>query len=141
MVSSTSFVDDICTYIADKTDFYYGSASTLPGGKTSWLKAGELQKDVNGVYAMQAPVGSPDPETGVMYFRIIFWALNTSTEDAYTDLQTINNLLFSNHDFPTQNFYVFQSFLEGQSEDWDRTIDNLKALTLSAIFYVRYLIS
>jgi len=57
------------------------------------------------------------------------------------DLQKIYDLFYLNHDFPTDNFYVFQSFMEGQAEDWDRTIDNLKALSLSAIFYVRYLIS
>ena len=141
MGASTRFLDDICSYIGDKTDFYYGDADVLPGGKNSWLKAGELPKDTNGVYAMQIPTEAPDRETGVMDFRIDFWALNQSTADGYADLQKIYDLFYLNHDFPTDNFYVFQSFMEGQAEDWDRTIDNLKALSLSAIFYVRYLIS
>lgn len=141
MVASTSFLDDICTYVADKTDFYYGAASTLPGGKSRWLKAGEISRDLKGVYAVANPTMQPDRETGVMYFSVTFWAINPSTAQASEDLQDIYDLFYLNHDFPTNNFYVFQSFLEGQIEDKDRTEENLKVLNLSAIFYTRYLIS
>lgn len=141
MASAVSFVDDLCSYIADKTDFYYGGNNTLPVGKTRWLKAGEIQRDLDGVYAVTNPARPPDPETGVMYFGVTFWAVNSSTEQADRDLQTIYELFYMNHDFPTDNFYVFQSFFEGQIADRDRTTENLKLMNLSAIFYCRYLIS
>lgn len=141
VASSVSFVDDICEYISEKTDFYYGADASLPSGKTRWLKAGRLPRGLNGVYAMGSSTRPPDPEDGIMYFSLQFWALNKSTEQADRDLQVLNDLFYGNHDFPTDNFYVFQSFLTGQSEDWDETVEGLKVLSLSAIFYVRYLIS
>lgn len=139
MVASRSFLEDICVYVGDNTDFYYGDGS-LPAGQ-KWLKSGEIQRNVAGVYAVSDPSPAPEPEDGVMYFGVSFWAINPSTEQAYEDLQSLYDLFFGNHDFPTQNFYVFQSFLAGQISDGDRTEENNKVLVLSAIFTVRYLIS
>lgn len=140
MTSNTNFVDDFCTYISSVSPrFYYGDGD-VPAGKV-WLRAGELQRDTPGVYCVANATREPDPEDGIMYFSVTFWSLNPSTQDGYNNLQVLFDLFFGNHSFSTNNYYIFQSFLDGQVVDEDRTQENNKVLSLSATLFVRYLIS
>jgi len=141
MTAPKVFVDEICEYIASKTDFYYGDSLTLPGGKNRWLYLGELRREVEGVFAVADPSPAPDMYTGMMEFAVSFWAFSADTSEAYSMLNDIYNLLHQNNHYPTENYFVYQSFADGQVEDQDRSGDNLKMARLSAIFYVRYLIS
>lgn len=141
MSTTSPFIHDICTYLAANSDFYFGSAADLPGGKTKWLKAGELPRDKDGVYAIADPSPEPDRETGVQYQTISFWARNKNTATAYEQLMEIYNFFHQKHDLPTTNYYVFQAFAEGMPEDQDRDSEGGKLLQISIQFITRYLIS
>lgn len=143
MNKETPFVKDICKYIATLTDspFYFGKASSLPGGKTIWLKAGELPRDTDGIFAIAEPTVEPDQYTPIQQQSVSFWARNKNTSQAFTDLMKIYNLLHQRHHYQTDNYFVYETFATTQPIDQDRDLEGGKLLQVSVIFYTRYLIS
>lgn len=141
MSTTAPFIKDICRYFADRSDFYFGSADELPVGKNVWLKAGELPRDKDGVYAIADPSPEPDRETGVQYQTISFWARNRNTATGYDQLMEIYNFFHQKHDIETDNYYVFQCFAESTPIDQDRDAEGGKLLQLTIQFITRYLIS
>lgn len=133
------FVKEICEYIASKTDFYFGTGA-LPTDDI-WLKAGELPRNVNGVNAVADPSPAPDQETGVQEHQISFWAHNKNASVGYAQLKVLYDLLHQLHHFPTDNYYVYEVFVQGQAEDQDRDGEGRKMLRLNVLFITRYLIS
>jgi len=141
MSTEIPFIKDICRYFADNSDFYFGSDDSLPVGKTKWLKAGELPRDTDGVYAIQDPSPEADRETGVQYHTISFWARNKNTSTAYEHAMEVYNFFHQKHDLPTDNYYVFQAFGESLPIDQDRDAEGGKLIQVTIQFITRYLIS
>lgn len=117
-------VQDISRFLADYTSLTMRST----------LFAGELQRGVNGVFALAAPSEQPDKETGIMYQSIEFWARNKDTAQAFDQLSEIYNFFDRRHHYNTDNYYIYFSHCEGQIEDMDKDIDNAKLLKLSVRF-------
>lgn len=136
MSNATPFVKEICQYLAANSSgvFTFGTGNTN-------LKAGELVRDVDGVFAVPSP--SPEPDRDVIYETHIidFWARNKNTATAYEQLRTIYNLFHQNHHYPTNLYLIEYSHALGQPEDQDRDAEGGKLLRLSVEFLIRQLIS
>ena len=121
---NTPIVLDICQFLSDF------SSLTL---KTD-LSAGELKRNVNGVFAIAAPSESPDKETGIIYQSIEFWARNDDTAKAFIHLTEIYNFFDRRHHYSTNNYFIHFSHCESQLEDMDKDAEGAKLLKLSVRF-------
>lgn len=129
------FIRDICEYLADKSaTFTFGTGATN-------LKAGELPRGTDGVFAVASPSPEPDMDTLVEYHNVDFWARNKNTSTALDQMREIYELFHQNHHYVTTNFEVYFSHALGQIEDQDRDLEGGKLLRLSIMFITRQLIS
>lgn len=131
------FIRAICRYVADRTSLTFGN------GDSADLRVGELPRDLDGVYAIDAPTIEPDKETPIIYSTIDFWARYKNTETAYAKLNEIYDVLdrmyeyFPNNGTSESSFEVYFSHALGQIEDNDRDAEGGKLLKLSVIFIYR----
>lgn len=124
MLINTPIILDICQFLSDfsslnlKTDLF----------------AGELKRNVNGVFAIAAPSEMPDKETGIMYQSIEFWARNDDTAKAFTHLTEIYNFFDRRHHYSTNKYFIHFSHCDSQIEDMDKDAEGAKLLKLSVRF-------
>lgn len=125
------FISELCQYIADNVPGF-----TFGDGNTNF-KVGELVRDVNGVFAINAPSSAPDQYTPIRQTQIDFWAQNKSSVDAYNHMTLILNLLHRMHHYQTDNFEIYFSYAVGDIEDQDRNIEGCKLYRLGINFIIR----
>lgn len=126
-------VKDICRFLGD-----YNTAGlklqSQSGGNTPTLFAGELQRGVNGVFAIAAPSEEPDKETGIIYQSIDFWSRNSDTGQGFVHLSEIYNFFDRRHHYSTDHYFIHFSHCETQIEDMDKDAEGAKLLKLSVRF-------
>lgn len=133
MDADNPILKDICRFLGD-----YNTAGlklkSQAGGGSATLFAGEIKRDVNGVFAVADPSEQPDKETGIIYQTISFWARNSDTGKAFADLTEIYNFFDRRHHYNTDHYYIHFSNCETTIEDMDRDSSNAKLLKLSVRF-------
>lgn len=121
---NTPIIQDICRFLSDY------SSLTL---RTD-LFAGEIQRGVDGIFAIAAPSEAPDKETGIVYQSVDFWARNKDTAKAFDALGEIYNFFDRRHHYSTDHYYIHFSHCESQIEDMDKDSEGAKLLKLSVRF-------
>lgn len=119
-------IQDVCRFLND-----YNQAGLVL--RTN-LFAGEIQRGVNGVFAIAAPSEEPDKETGIIYQSIEFWSRNSDTASGFTHLTEIYNFFDRRHHYNTDKYFIHFSHCESQIEDMDKDQEGAKLLKLSVRF-------
>ena len=127
-------VKDICRFLGDYNTIGLKLKSQVGAGETPTLYAGEIVRDVDGVFAIADPSDQPDKETGIIYQTIRFWARNRDTGLAFKQLNEIYNFFDRRHHYNTDHYYIHFSNCESIPEDMDRDAANAKLLKLSVRF-------
>ncbi len=126
-------VKDICAFLG-----VYNTVGlklkSQSGANQPTLFAGELQRGVNGVFAVAAPSEEPDKETGIIYQSIDFWSRNSDTGQGFVHLSEIYNFFDRRHHYSTDHYFIHFSHCETQIEDMDKDSEGAKLLKLSVRF-------
>lgn len=124
------FIYELCRYIEENSD---GRFSFTAGGN---LAVGNLQRDIDGVTAVQASSPDPDFYTQTRYYNIDFISRNETTEGAYNDLRYIYKLLHKGYAYNTENYHVYFSEVTTPITDLDRDAMGRRNYRFSILFIV-----
>lgn len=125
------FVEEIIDYIEDETDLVVNTN----------LLIGEIQREKNAVYAVQAPGEEPNKYVPTESLIIDFWSVDPDSEIAYDRLREIKNLLHRRSHYLTSSYRIDFSNALGNIEDMDRDGENRKMWRLTMRFVTLVLVS
>ena len=134
MDANNPIIKDICRFLGDYNTAGLKLKSQVGADEDATLFAGELQRGVNGVFAVGVTPEQPDKETGIIYQTIDFWARNSDTGKAFEHLTEIYNFFDRRHHYNTDHYFIHFSNCETVIDDMDRDSENAKLLKLSVRF-------
>lgn len=129
------FIDEILTLFSANNDFLkYGDADHN-------MKIGELPLGQQGVYVVDSSSEEPDRYTPVEYYTLDFYALHSSSEEAYKYAKVVMDYFHQKANYTTASFVVYFSHSLGRVIDLDRDGQGRKNIRVSVRFITARLIS